>query len=974
MDASELTREVTRKIGYEPSKYQIGILEWVLNGKGNGACNAVAGAGKSSTLRMVAIALELLGYKPSEVRVIVFGKENSKDLAAKFGKSWKDSISTLHSCGFGILQHEIGKFGPSERVNGQKYRWIAQELGFVSSRRNPTNQLVREKAIEKPDDLYKMIDLVRLTLSQAKSKDIKQLAAHHNVEGILKPAVVAEAVREILKVGEQQAIQHAIDYTDQIWLPVKWELHKKPWFKPYKFVLCDEAQDLNAAQLELAIALAGKSGRLLFVGDPRQAIMGFAGADNRSYHKIVERTKATELPLSICYRCPRSHIDLVRFQFPQIPIEAKDSAPNGTITVVTESDLDQHLKVGDMILSRKTAPLITRCIKLIAKGVKATVKGRDIGEQIKRDLEDIGRLPGFKYTEFPTFASQYKNLKIERYIGLDNEEQLIEQLNDKLEVLTAIYKARVEATNVAELSAYIDSLFSDETSPVTLSTCHRAKGLEGDRIFILKPEDLPFTWRNQLEWQKEQEDNLLYVALTRSKEELFVVGAPDWLLQKTEEEGRRSNDTLPLELSSVDGDSKEYFAPELDLDDPDFILHTAESHLEDEYGEEDDDELTEEELYTEMDRVAEEDLLPEMAEALKARTEQLSFSSRTETVIRGDRRQTANNLQSEIAETEETLEKPTGRQWISLAEITLDAGTQSRAGMNEATIREYAQQMNDSLWQWEREPIPVMFWDGEALYPGDGHHRVMAAAIAEGSPDIYCEIREGTARDARFFSCGANRFHGLPRTNADKRNQVELLLRDEEWQKMSDRALAEHCGVSGSFVGKVRAALAESGTANISSERVDRRGRKLDTANIGAKPKEKPVLGETVEEKIAEILPEVIIEKQEKEEAKEGQISKPSGATEALAFAEPMYTEVAVRETQPPQTAQIPLPQKLEAVMAVAHSQLDLLSQKVGAKTLAEMTLSLCTVEEIREIHADLSLNLEALDGVKVAKLHSSAT
>jgi len=278
MEINQLTAELTRQIGYTPSKYQVGILEWVLNGKGNGACKAVAGAGKSSTLRMVALALELLGYKPSDVRVIVFGKENSKQLINKFGPSWKDSISTLHSCGFRILQQEVGRFKPNERVNGQKYRWIAQELGFVASRRNPTNQLVREKAIEKPDDLYRMIDLVRLTLSRAKSGDIEQLATHYNIEGILKPAVVAEAIREILKVGEQQAIKHVIDYTDQIWLPVKWELHKKPWFKPYKFVLIDECQDLNAAQLELAIALAGRSGRLLFVGDPRQAIFGFAGA------------------------------------------------------------------------------------------------------------------------------------------------------------------------------------------------------------------------------------------------------------------------------------------------------------------------------------------------------------------------------------------------------------------------------------------------------------------------------------------------------------------------------------------------------------------------------------------------------------------------------------------------------------------------------------------------------------------------
>lgn len=88
--------------------------------------------------------------------------------------------------------------------------------------------------------------------------------------------------------------------------------------------------------------------------------------------------------------------------------------------------------------------------------------------------------------------------------------------------------------------------------------------------------------------------------------------------------------------------------------------------------------------------------------------------------------------------------------------------------------------------------------------------------------------------------------NGLPRTNADKRNQVELLLKDADWQKMSDRALAAHCGVSAPFVGKVRAELEAAGTVNVKSERVDRKGRKIDTAKIGTKPKQPQV--ETVEQ------------------------------------------------------------------------------------------------------------------------------
>jgi hypothetical protein len=157
--------------------------------------------------------------------------------------------------------------------------------------------------------------------------------------------------------------------------------------------------------------------------------------------------------------------------------------------------------------------------------------------------------------------------------------------------------------------------------------------------------------------------------------------------------------------------------------------------------------------------------------------------------------------------------------------------------MNQETVNDYAEQMIEERWQWEREPLPVLFWDGENFFPGDGHHRITAAGQA-AIESLFAEIREGTLRDAIFYSCQANRFHGLQRTREDKRNQVTTLLKDEEWQGMSNRAIAEHCGVSAPFVGNIRKELVEQGAVNAYSERTDKRGRKLKTENIGTKPKE----------------------------------------------------------------------------------------------------------------------------------------
>jgi superfamily I DNA/RNA helicase len=264
---------------------------------------------------------------------------------------------------------------------------IAQSLGLISSRNNPNSALRKEDAIEKDDDLVKLLDLIRLTNYQSGSEDIKQICKHFELADIYKHSIVASAIEQVLKIGENLARKKiGFDFTDQIWLPLKWQLHEQRWFKPYQFVLVDECQDLNAIQLELAIALAGQ-GRMLFVGDPKQAIMGFAGADCNSYQNIIDRTQATELPLSICYRCPKTHVELVRKNFPEIAIEPNSIAIPGHIESITESDLWSNkpcrLITGDMVICRKTAPLVTLCIRLIAKGIGATVKGKAIGELIR---------------------------------------------------------------------------------------------------------------------------------------------------------------------------------------------------------------------------------------------------------------------------------------------------------------------------------------------------------------------------------------------------------------------------------------------------------------------------------------------------------------------------------------------------------------------------------------------------------------
>ena len=71
----------------------------------------------------------------------------------------------------------------------------------------------------------------------------------------------------------------------------------------------------------------------------------------------------------------------------------------------------------------------------------------------------------------------------------------------------------------------IETIFKDDQKDgICLSTVHKAKGLESDRVFIIREDKflLPHCMRKA--WMAEQEYNLVYVAYTRAKKYLgFVI-------------------------------------------------------------------------------------------------------------------------------------------------------------------------------------------------------------------------------------------------------------------------------------------------------------------------------------------------------------------------------------------------------------------------------------------------------------------
>jgi len=523
LDFISLSEEdLIKKFGYLPSQYQKAVLDWVANGQGNGIIKATAGSGKSTSLKQIAQTLEMdLKVPTSEILVLVFGKQNQEDLLSKFGNTWKNSVLTLNACGWRLVRQHLKLKGNQGNLSKFKYKNIAQELCLT---KKSGKGLLKSQDICEEQDFFKILDFIRLQRLPLVIESIQKIAIEQSLEGIYDYQKTLDCVEDALHLGEFWAKEDfKFDFVDQIYLPLKWNLHCGKNFKKYSWVLIDECQDLNKAQTELVLALKSDEGRILAVGDEYQSIMGFAGADSDSFNSLRLATKAQELPLSVCYRCPKKHIELVKEIFPHIDILPAANSKDGRVLEIKEENLENELKNGDIVLSRKTAPLVNLCIQLISKSLPAKVKGRDIGEMLKKDFEEIAATPNFEYSKFIQFLNTYTTTKISKVKDLDNAEELIEKINDKSVALQTIYTSQLEAKSIQDLCSYVDNLFSDDAAPISLQTCHKSKGSEAERVFLYCPEDMPLIFKNARDSQIKQEYNLLFVALTRGKEDLFIV-------------------------------------------------------------------------------------------------------------------------------------------------------------------------------------------------------------------------------------------------------------------------------------------------------------------------------------------------------------------------------------------------------------------------------------------------------------------
>lgn len=522
---------------FQASKYQQAIFEAVERYDRDIVVSAVAGSGKSTTLK------QLLDYIPERMSVLylAFNSDAAKSLGDKLTSYAQEkqeqgenvcnyTSSTIHSLGNSTLRAA----GIANKPKNNKYSQLCKAY-LMDHMADFQYSLIAQ--------FSKLVDMVRLTLSQTDEDSLKALMQRFEIDiqtheldyndNLVETeawSTVKRGVSSVLKEGIRLARSaKEYDFTDMIWLPSSQAMNLQP--KQYDWVLVDEAQDLSPAQRELVLKAKKSNGHFIAVGDRKQAIYGFAGASLRSIDEIIEATGAVEMPLSICYRCPQSVIDLANTIWPGT--EARPDAPEGTLETIANDKVESLVKPGDLILCRLTAPLVEQCLSLLRKGIRANVRGKDLGAQFTSLLENIkksAKVPEQRlFLDLVNLASAYERHQVAILSrNLDENEMKIDSLQDKMSTLLALYEAYLDQTgeesgSLQGFQDYIKAFFQDDPdAQIILSTGHRAKGLEYKRVFILQSDRLPHPKAKTVE-AIIQEHNLMYVMYTRAMEALYLV-------------------------------------------------------------------------------------------------------------------------------------------------------------------------------------------------------------------------------------------------------------------------------------------------------------------------------------------------------------------------------------------------------------------------------------------------------------------
>ncbi len=444
--------------------------------------NAFAGAGKTSTLEMMAQATVKRG------QYIAFNKSTADDAKGRFPRTV--NCSTVHGLAFRATPAEYKS--NMEKMTAKVNAYKAAEI----------LQLRNDWRIDK-DHVLKPVSQALLILRTLRRFTQTSRPApgkeHVPVIGALVGASEStlEAVRDFAVRGATHFWSRMLDPNDAV--PLGHDGYLKLWAesKPLiaaDFVLLDEAQDTNEVVLEV---LRNQQAQIVYVGDKYQQIYEWRGAVNAM--EVIKTSVTTYLTRS--------------FRF-------GDEIAKAASRVLTS--LGEHVPiVGNPRVNSRVGPTEARAVlaRTNATTITAVIQALDerkrphlVGgiEELMEMLRGVEKLKRGEPSTVPEF------------FGFENWQQVLTlAMNGEGDHLLTFVKL-VEARGEKQLMWALNRTVEQDHCDLIISTAHKAKGREWPTVRLMDdflrshPKEKPHEPGKQKQFDPS-ELRLLYVAITRAK-------------------------------------------------------------------------------------------------------------------------------------------------------------------------------------------------------------------------------------------------------------------------------------------------------------------------------------------------------------------------------------------------------------------------------------------------------------------------
>ena len=273
------------------------------------------GAGKTTTLvETVVDRIERRGLRPDQVLVLTFSRKAAEELrnriTARLGRTGVlPTAATFHSFCYGLVRH----FAPAEL--------FVDPISLLSAPEQDVrlrDLLVGSRDVGTVDWPEALVPAIRtrglahemqalFAQARAQGWDPDDLAAVGTSAERPEWVAAGQVFAEYLEVLDAQGLVDYAELIHRAGLLAADPAHQAELHDRYRFVVVDEYQDTDPAQVALLRSLAGGGRDLIVVGDPDQSIYGFRGADQRGILRFPR-----DFPTSIDAPAPVIALDTTR--------------------------------------------------------------------------------------------------------------------------------------------------------------------------------------------------------------------------------------------------------------------------------------------------------------------------------------------------------------------------------------------------------------------------------------------------------------------------------------------------------------------------------------------------------------------------------------------------------------------------------------------------------------------------------------